>query len=321
MKNMATRCVACGTIFRVVQDQLKVSEGWVRCGRCDEVFNALHGLFDLDREQPPPWKPGDGDKAPKRESAFAKTAADLDEEDRIASRFFRPQQEDVAKTPAESVDERFRTDFADAEFNMALLSEDEGGHRRPVVPEEPRTGGKIAAKKKKVSPGFVRHAEREARWRTPLARIMLSFFGIAFSIALVLQVSNHFHDTMAAQWPSLRPALATWCTFARCRIEAPRRIEDVTVESSTFALAAPNTDSFKLAIVLRNRGNLPVVMPSIDLQLTDAAGQLVARRALDPADFNIANPVMAPGSEAPLQMLLSAGNKRVSGYTVEAFYP
>lgn len=53
--SLATRCTACGTIFRVVQDQLKVSEGWVRCGRCQQVFNALETLFDLDREAPPPW--------------------------------------------------------------------------------------------------------------------------------------------------------------------------------------------------------------------------------------------------------------------------
>ncbi|HVK31353.1 MAG TPA: zinc-ribbon domain-containing protein, partial [Burkholderiaceae bacterium] len=46
--SLATRCNACGTVFRVVQDQLKVSEGWVRCGRCGEVFNALEGLFDLE---------------------------------------------------------------------------------------------------------------------------------------------------------------------------------------------------------------------------------------------------------------------------------
>ena len=53
--SLATRCPSCGTVFRVVQDQLKVSEGWVRCGRCNEVFNALEGLFDLDRDAPPEW--------------------------------------------------------------------------------------------------------------------------------------------------------------------------------------------------------------------------------------------------------------------------
>ena len=49
--SLATSCPSCGTVFRVVQDQLKTSEGWVRCGQCQEVFNALEGLFDLDRRE------------------------------------------------------------------------------------------------------------------------------------------------------------------------------------------------------------------------------------------------------------------------------
>ncbi|MFM2348495.1 MAG: hypothetical protein RL654_3248 [Pseudomonadota bacterium] len=49
--SLATSCPSCGTVFRVQQDQLKTSEGWVRCGQCQEVFNALEGLFDLDRRE------------------------------------------------------------------------------------------------------------------------------------------------------------------------------------------------------------------------------------------------------------------------------
>lgn len=49
---LATRCPACGTTFRVVQDQLKVSGGWVRCGHCHEVFNGLEALFELPPEPP-----------------------------------------------------------------------------------------------------------------------------------------------------------------------------------------------------------------------------------------------------------------------------
>lgn len=45
--SLATRCPACGTVFRVVQDQLRVSQGWVRCGRCSEAFNALESMIDL----------------------------------------------------------------------------------------------------------------------------------------------------------------------------------------------------------------------------------------------------------------------------------
>ena len=46
--SLATRCPSCGTVFRVVQDQLRVSEGWVRCGRCNGVFNAAEVMFDID---------------------------------------------------------------------------------------------------------------------------------------------------------------------------------------------------------------------------------------------------------------------------------
>jgi predicted Zn finger-like uncharacterized protein len=50
--SMAARCTACSTVFRVVPDQLRVSEGWVRCGRCAEVFNAAENLIDLDTGAP-----------------------------------------------------------------------------------------------------------------------------------------------------------------------------------------------------------------------------------------------------------------------------
>ncbi|WP_280152812.1 zinc-ribbon and DUF3426 domain-containing protein [Piscinibacter sp. XHJ-5] len=304
--SMATRCVACGTIFRVVQDQLKVSEGWVRCGRCDEVFNALEGLFDLERESPPPWQPGQA-KAARPDDGFEKTAADLDEEDRIASRFFRPEQDDVDRTPAEAVDERDRTDFADARFED---DEDpaETRRRKPAIDPD--------------APTFVREAQQqEARRRSPRARLGLLLACLLLGSVLAVQGVHHFHDHIAAQFPAMQPLLARWCAHAGCAVEAPRRIEDVSVESTALTHAATGTDSYRLSVTLRNRGALPVSMPSVDLTLTDSAGQLVARRALNPADFRVASPVLPPGAEAALQVLLAAGNPRVSGYTVEVFYP
>lgn len=37
---LSARCPACTTLFKVVPDQLKISDGWVRCGQCGEVFDA-----------------------------------------------------------------------------------------------------------------------------------------------------------------------------------------------------------------------------------------------------------------------------------------
>jgi len=50
---LATRCPACHTTFKVVKDQLRLAEGWVRCGRCDEVFLAADALALSERAQEP----------------------------------------------------------------------------------------------------------------------------------------------------------------------------------------------------------------------------------------------------------------------------
>lgn len=81
--SLATRCPACGTVFRVVQDQLKVSQGWVRCGQCHEVFNALESLFDLDTSPTPPPAPApassDPPPAPQAPAFAATEPSTLDE--------------------------------------------------------------------------------------------------------------------------------------------------------------------------------------------------------------------------------------------------
>ena len=38
--SQTTRCPSCGTLFKVVADQLRISDGWVRCGSCQQVFDA-----------------------------------------------------------------------------------------------------------------------------------------------------------------------------------------------------------------------------------------------------------------------------------------
>jgi hypothetical protein len=93
------------------------------------------------------------------------------------------------------------------------------------------------------------------------------------------------------------------------------------VENTALARAATGVDSFRLSVTLRNRGTLPVATPAVELSLTDASGQLIARRALAASDFRPAVGVIQVGAEAALQVLLAVANPSVSGYTVEVFYP
>lgn len=101
-----TQCPQCGTRFRVVPDQLKISHGWVRCGKCAEVFNAreaLEAAAALKAGQPAPAQTG---LAPQQvsivlrqqEPVSATTDADLV---RAYTTVNQPVTQDVAVPPTE----------------------------------------------------------------------------------------------------------------------------------------------------------------------------------------------------------------------------
>ncbi len=337
--SLATRCTSCGTVFRVVQDQLKVSEGWVRCGRCNAVFNALEGLFDLDREIPSEWDatdPGYGAPAPAPELAHAASAdqastrdhveagaplspARHEELDPIDAHLFRNRRAEGDKTPAVLVDARDRLEFSDARFDSDLFAENVSGAEDELI-ESPISGaGDLPLESAHQQPDFLRRAERRARWRSAPVRVALGAVCALGLTVLALQVGHHFRDAVAAQWPATRPALAAWCKAADCVLEAPRRIDDVLVENSALTRAI-GLDAFVLSVTLKSRSNLALTLPSIDLSLTDGNGRLVARRALAPRDFGT-TAIIQPGAETALQLMLNAGSARIAGYTIEIFYP
>ena len=356
--SLATRCTSCGTAFRVVQDQLKVSEGWVRCGRCDAVFSALEGLFDLGRDAPPGWEePPQGSvpsvAPPAVEPAAASRVGEHDEHhdhhdredhrvgdgrghageegeddsasdlgellaDPIDAHLFGPRKRaESAPKPAGQLGRRDRVEFSDARFDSDQFLDNTS------LPDTELATLVIDSEGQPLEsaghPEFVRRADRRARWQSTSMRIALGLACAVATLALAWQAAHHYRDAAAAQWPGLRPALVSWCRFAQCRIDAPRRLEDVSVETSELTRAAAQ-DTYVLSVTLRNRSALTLTMPSIDLTLTDANGRLVARRALAPGDVRLPE-VIAPQAENALQVLLSVGTAAVVGYTVEIFYP
>ena len=52
--SQTTCCPACHTRFKVVADQLRISDGWVRCGHCKQVFDAS---VSLEPAAPEPMLP------------------------------------------------------------------------------------------------------------------------------------------------------------------------------------------------------------------------------------------------------------------------
>lgn len=91
---LATRCPKCSTTFRIVPDQLKISEGLVRCGKCQHVFNARQyqinplPLTAEHEEEPPSKTTGTPSKAPhKEEKKFSELLEDSKFIDSLFSEF------------------------------------------------------------------------------------------------------------------------------------------------------------------------------------------------------------------------------------------
>ena len=318
--SLATRCTECGTVFRVVQDQLKVSEGWVRCGRCSAVFNALENLCELDAEGAEPSRVQIPAGAAQGAAAMTPAFADDTDGHEPTQPFedsFAPQDDDgghAADSLPPMADDGLPA--AIVSFSSESLPDDEPPLRAPQVaapaPVAERAVGPAA-------PQFVRAAERAAFWRRPGVRAGLVAASVLLSATLLLQLAITGRDWLAAHVAGTRPLLTAVCEAAGCRIEPLKRIAQLSVDSSGLT-RLDSAAAYRLSVVLRNRADTAVAVPALDLSLTDGAGQLVARRVLPAAELGLP-PVIEAGQELPLQALLSTGERRVSGYTVELFYP
>jgi predicted Zn finger-like uncharacterized protein len=327
--SFATRCTSCGTIFRVVVDQLKVSEGWVRCGRCHAVFDAEQGLFDLEHDAPPAWdEPAAADDTTATEateehfSSHEQSVPERTDESEPSRGVGAAARASLESTPAfDDESTPLPSDHQDAAFDMAA-TRFEGAFTARREPDdgpellEPMTDSASA-------PGFVLQAQRNERWQSTPVRLLLGLLSLLLVLGLAAQATQHFRNLIAAQWPMAQPGLMQYCEWAGCSIEPLRHLASVRIDSSALN-AIERTDApeaLTLTVTLKNQSSLPVAMPAVDLTLSGADGEVISRRALLPTDFNAAPLQLAPEVDTPLQVHLAVDGPKVSGYTVEVFYP
>ena len=192
--------------------------------------------------------------------------------------------------------------------------------RLSALPDEQGTTAQAEAARADATPAFVRRAERAQRWRQPRVRAALAVLALLGFAGLAAQALLEYRDIAAARWTGLRPLLEHACAVTGCRIAAPRLIEGLVVDSSGL-LRTEGTDLYKLSIVLRNRAGMALAPPAVELSLTDAKGDMIARKVLSLADLGVSRESVTPGSSVPLQAMLQVADGPVTGYTIELFYP
>jgi hypothetical protein len=300
---------------------LRVSEGWVRCGRCSEVFNATENLVDID-------------------TGLSRRATEVLTGPALGAGLAPPSRQDddnaalaLAEPPPLAKAEKPEPEPAWAMSNDATLVHDPLEAASAVGPDG-RHGFDLTAlaaidprAEPDDKPSFVRQAERAQRWRQPRVRAAMALAALLGLLALVAQVTHEYRDLAAARFPAARPLLDAACGVMGCKVEAAHAINSLTVESSGL-VRVEKSSIYKLQVALRNRAGIDVALPALDLTLTDSQGRLIARKVLRTTDLGVSQATLAAGRELSLQATLQAAAvtnqppvEPVAGYTIELFYP
>jgi predicted Zn finger-like uncharacterized protein len=291
--SLVTRCPACATAFRVVPDQLKIANGWVRCGRCQHIFDATLDLQPLPEPAPA--------AAALHEAAVPAPAdppAPVEEPP-------APVEEPPAPEPAQPAPADEPLD--PGERGLASAAAPAAEEPWPLSTEEP---------------AFVREARRRAFWSRPAVRFALAFSALILGLLLLGQIAWVGRDAWASAYPVTRPWLVAMCQALGCTLEPPRRLRDLAIDGSVLLRRAPDRYSFH--IVIRNQSDVELATPALELTLTDADGQVLVRRVWLPQEWPQATATLAGHAEWPLQFELVFEHPqptRMAGYRAALFYP
>lgn len=313
--SLITRCPACETLFKVVPDQLRISGGWVRCGQCDEIFDASLHLLHVTPGGPVSVVPPE-DGATQHDGTVLldvvpqSVDADLD----FVS---TDQADDVPMTSVQVLPEGAPEEVApDLEEFAPAAAQTIAPASQLAYDESDRIDGFDDV-------SFLRNHKSGDFWRKPLVRATLAVLNALLLLGLTGQIVVHERDRIVALQPSLAPWLQAVCRPLKCALSPLRQIESIVIDSSSFTKI--RGDAYRLNLTLKNTALSALAAPAIELTLTDSLDQPVVRRIFLAPELGAASTTWAADSElsASLVMAVKAGGatERIAGYRLLAFYP
>ncbi|MEN9436003.1 MAG: hypothetical protein RIR09_658 [Pseudomonadota bacterium] len=359
--SLITQCPACTTLFKVVPDQLRISDGWVRCGQCDEVFDANAHLQvstpapapaaptnNLPDAAEPPVAPED---TPLEESLASPPQASIEPSVAVPDAALSAHWTDE-ETPPPTEEEMHAwvlaavaAEASDLKAQSSALMDAMPRYLEvPPPTPEPQNADDSAsapepatARQSQMDDDDALDAQEEdapllsfmkpvrmpaARSSRPVRVAMLAASALLVA-TLILQILVQQRDWLAAKAPATRPMLAELCGLLGCQVLPLREIEAIVIDSSAFVKIRPN--AYRVHFTLKNTAVYAVGTPSLELTLTNTGDQAIVRRIFSPQEFGIQDATLGPGAEmnavVSIGVELADKTERVSGYRLLVFYP
>ena len=161
--------------------------------------------------------------------------------------------------------------------------------------------------------------------RSPaILKIAERVIAVLLAITLLLQLAWWQRETVMVYFPHAQSLYASACETLGCIITPPRDIDGLQIENSGLR-QVDGSHKLELRLSLRNRYDVALAYPAIELTLLDDKNNVAIRRVLWPQDYARPHTIfangLAPRSTQPVIVRLDTGDVVAANYRVQVFYP
>ncbi len=309
---MFTVCPKCTLTLAVTADDLRVGQGYVRCGRCANVFNALLTLSEepTEAEAPPPAPvppvrsstPARSAPEPPAPAPASRTAAQAVDgpqthlqteqslDGSIENESSRAEGtgtfetiilegEGITQTeefvPKESVD----SELASLSRRLGVPAHELHAAPTPAAPPEQSEATAQAAMPESASLGFAPASAAVAGRRWPWLAL-----AVLLGLGLLAQGLNHWRDALA-ETPAWNRPLTSFYAAIGHPLDPRWDLAAYDVRQQGATAEGTGSDVIHVRLSLANHAVRPQPTPMVRLTLLDRYGKRIATRDLAPTDY------------------------------------
>ena len=191
-------------------------------------------------------------------------------------------------------------------------------------PAEPSFGG-AAVSSEPASEAFPVIRETRAPDRSGIVKKVIGLLiALVLLVALLAQIAWWQREIVMVSWPASQPLFVKACEEIGCVVAPPRDIDGLQIENSGLR-QVDGSHKLELKFSLRNRLDVAIEYPALELTLLDDKNNVAIRRVLWPQDYARPGTVIGAGlaarSTQPVIVRLDTGDAVAANYRVQIFYP
>lgn len=308
---MFTVCPKCALTLAVTTADLRIAQGYVRCGRCLNVFNALARLSEERSAAAPAPNAGTPAAAspqvasPPPEPAAPSTTADDTGEIEVeldASILVTSVQAPAAITGAETDAHPSDSAVRPERDAGSGAAESASSEQTNTARQNPDGAFELGTRRTRAGLG----------WKVGAG---------ALAIVLALQIANHYRDALAAS-PALGGPVTTVYSALGVKLAPRWNLHAYDVRQLGASMAGATAGEIVVRASVKNSGSRAQPLPLLRVTLQDRFGNRIAARDVPPGDYlpsSVASTaLLAAGSRVDATMLFVDPGPQAVGFEIDA---